>query len=94
MQYDKSVDPVRSAVIWPEVKPVVSRNMVKTDPVSRYQSYQQEWAKSKVPEEKKHKELRWAVREQMLYKDVIYEVSIGQGAGIGVWSERWEGVVV
>ncbi|XP_067942231.1 centriolar and ciliogenesis-associated protein HYLS1-like [Watersipora subatra] len=72
-RYDKSVDPVRSAVIWPEPKPITSRNLVRSDPVNRYLRYQQEWHKTKVPEEKKHKNLRWSVREQMLYKDVIYE---------------------
>lgn len=67
---------MKSAVIWPEPKSVASRNTTKTDPVNRFQQYQQEWSKSKVPEEKKHKNLRWAVREQMLYKDVIYEVGV------------------
>lgn len=64
---------MKSAVIWPEPKAPVSR--MKTDPVSRYQQYQEQWNKTKVPEEKKHKMLRWTVREQMLYKDIIYEVS-------------------
>ena len=68
------MDPVKSAVIWPEPRPVTSRHLVKTDPVNRFLQYQQEWSKSKVPEEKKHKNLRWAVREQMLYKDIVYEV--------------------
>lgn len=68
------MDPVLSAVIWPESKPIQSRYAQKSDPVSRYQQYQAKWRKSKVPEEKKHKELRWNIREQMLYKDIVYEV--------------------
>ena len=77
MKYDKTIDPVKTAVIWPEPKQPVSK--MKTDPVNRYQQYAQQWNKSKVPEEKTHKNLRWSIREQMLYKDIIYEVCMYVG---------------
>ena len=76
-KYDKTIDPVKTAVIWPEPKQPVSK--MKTDPVNRYQQYAQQWNKSKVPEEKTHKNLRWSIREQMLYKDIIYEVCMYVG---------------
>ncbi|XP_071963024.1 centriolar and ciliogenesis-associated protein HYLS1-like isoform X2 [Antedon mediterranea] len=45
------------------------RNNVKTDPVSRHQMYQSEWHSRKVPGEKNRKDLRWNIRERMMYKD-------------------------
>ena len=53
------------------------RNLKKTDPVSRFQQYKQSWDSQKAPGEKQHKNLRWSVREQMLYHDeVVEKVSI------------------
>nr|XP_006817026.1 PREDICTED: hydrolethalus syndrome protein 1 homolog isoform X2 [Saccoglossus kowalevskii]XP_006817027.1 PREDICTED: hydrolethalus syndrome protein 1 homolog isoform X3 [Saccoglossus kowalevskii] len=49
-----------------------TKNLRKTDPVTRYHLYQQSWNSYKVPGEKNRKELRWAVREQMLHKDEVY----------------------
>jgi len=50
-----------------------TRNIRKTDPVARFQQFQQSWAAQKAPGEKNHKNLRWNVREQMLAQDVVYE---------------------
>ncbi|XP_070577034.1 centriolar and ciliogenesis-associated protein HYLS1-like isoform X2 [Ptychodera flava] len=50
-----------------------TKNLRKTDPVTRYQLYRQSWNTFKVPGEKNRKELRWAVREQMLQQDEVYQ---------------------
>ena len=42
---------------------------VKSDPVTLYQKYQQEWKQMSFPGEAKHASLRWAVREKMLGGD-------------------------
>ncbi|XP_072032744.1 centriolar and ciliogenesis-associated protein HYLS1-like [Amphiura filiformis] len=44
------------------------RHDPKTDPVSRHQMYQAAWNAKKAPGEKSRKDLRWNVREQMMYK--------------------------
>ena len=44
---------------------------VKSNPVNRFHEYNRLWNKQKVPGEKKHTDLRWSIREQMLVKDVI-----------------------
>ena len=49
----------------------MSRASVRSNPVQRYQAYQQAWNKHKAPGEKKHSDLRWSIREQMLVKHVI-----------------------
>lgn len=43
----------------------------KTDPVSRHRMYQAAWNAKKAPGEKTRKDLRWNVREQMMYKDEL-----------------------
>ena len=50
-----------------------TKNIRKSDPVSRYQQYQEQWRQQKAPGEKKHKNLRWGVREHMLHKDEVVE---------------------
>ena len=50
-----------------------TRNIKKSDPVARYQQFQQSWQVQKAPGEKNHKNLRWNVREQMLAQDIVYE---------------------
>jgi len=49
------------------------RNLKKTDPVARYQAYQHGWSTCRAPGEKAHKQLRWGVREKMLYHDQVIE---------------------
>jgi hydrolethalus syndrome protein 1 len=43
----------------------------RTNPVQRFHEYSKLWNKQKMPGEKKHNDLRWSIREQMLTKDVI-----------------------
>ena len=50
-----------------------TRNIKKSDPVSRYQQYRQSWTAQRAPGEKSHKSLRWHVREHMLYHDEVVE---------------------
>ncbi|XP_043916464.1 hydrolethalus syndrome protein 1 isoform X2 [Protopterus annectens] len=45
-----------------------TRNLKKTDPVAKYFQYKQDWDSFKAPGEKNRKELRWCIREQMLYQ--------------------------
>jgi hypothetical protein len=52
------------------------RSSVKANPVKKYQDYQKMWNRHKVPGEKKHSDLRWSIREQMLEKHVIVKVNI------------------
>ena len=54
-----------------------TKNIKKTDPVSKYQQYRESWQSQRAPGEKKHKALRWHVREHMLYHDeVVKKVNI------------------
>nr|CAB3255099.1 hydrolethalus syndrome protein 1 homolog [Phallusia mammillata] len=46
-----------------------TRNIKKTDPVNRYHQYKDFWTNVKAPGEKSHKELRWEVKAQMMYKE-------------------------
>ncbi|XP_007896652.1 hydrolethalus syndrome protein 1 [Callorhinchus milii] len=54
------------------IRPVMdhphTRNLKKTDPVTKYFEYKREWDTFKMPGEKDQKELRWVIRQQMLYK--------------------------
>ncbi|XP_078000967.1 centriolar and ciliogenesis-associated protein HYLS1-like [Glandiceps talaboti] len=50
-----------------------TQNLRKTDPVTRYHLYRQSWAVHRAPGEKSRKNLRWAVREQMLQQDVVFQ---------------------
>ncbi|XP_038075705.1 hydrolethalus syndrome protein 1-like isoform X2 [Patiria miniata] len=43
----------------------------KTDPVSRHQMYKAEWSNHRAPGEKNRNDLRWSIREQMMYKDTV-----------------------
>ncbi|XP_076297033.1 uncharacterized protein LOC143217118 [Lasioglossum baleicum] len=46
-----------------------AHNIKKSDPVTLYQKYQQEWKQMSFPGEAKHAGLRWAIREKMLGGD-------------------------
>ncbi|XP_072120985.1 centriolar and ciliogenesis-associated protein HYSL1 isoform X1 [Mobula birostris] len=48
-----------------------TRNLKKTDPVAKYFEYKRNWETFKTPGEKDRKELRWGIREQMLYKSQL-----------------------
>lgn len=77
----------------------------KTDPVSKYQQYRQSWKSQRAPGEKSHKNLRWQVREQMLYHDEVVEKVTDSFCLIHlqflmtnqfqmfVWMEEWLGCV-
>ncbi|XP_074832936.1 centriolar and ciliogenesis-associated protein HYLS1 [Carettochelys insculpta] len=45
-----------------------SRNRGKIDRVARYFEYKRDWESFRIPGEDQRKELRWGIREQMLYK--------------------------
>jgi len=45
------------------------RNIRKVDPVNKYHKYKELWTSVKAPGEKPHKELRWEVKAQMMYKE-------------------------
>ncbi|XP_030065661.1 centriolar and ciliogenesis-associated protein HYLS1 [Microcaecilia unicolor] len=47
---------------------LVGNHQKKTDPVAKYQQYKRGWDAFQAPGEKDRKELRWGMREQMLYK--------------------------
>lgn len=49
------------------------RNVRKSDPVARYQQFRQSWCQQRAPGEKKHNQLRWNIREQMLAQDQVIE---------------------
>lgn len=48
-----------------------TRQIKKTDPVSRYHQFKNEWQAKKAPGEKSHKNLRWNVRGKLLQCDVF-----------------------
>ncbi|XP_004614160.3 centriolar and ciliogenesis-associated protein HYLS1 [Sorex araneus] len=47
----------------------LSRNRGKVDRVARYFEYKRDWDAMRLPGEDHRKELRWGVREQMLYRE-------------------------
>ncbi|KAI8481470.1 cilium assembly [Branchiostoma belcheri] len=59
--------------IRPTVRLPQNRKSVKTDPVNRFHFYNRQWAAQKAPEEKKHKDLRWNIRELMMQKDEVVQ---------------------
>lgn len=50
-----------------------TKQLRKSDPVARYQQFRQSWSHQRAPGEKKHNNLRWNVREQMLSQDQVIE---------------------
>eukprot|EP00058_Branchiostoma_floridae_P018983 XP_002604472.1 hypothetical protein BRAFLDRAFT_79227 [Branchiostoma floridae] len=59
--------------IRPAVRLPQNRKSAKTDPVNRFHFYNRQWAAQKAPEEKKHKDLRWNVRELMMQRDEVVQ---------------------
>ncbi|XP_046578671.1 LOW QUALITY PROTEIN: hydrolethalus syndrome protein 1 homolog [Haliotis rubra] len=64
-------DPRPASVILRTADHPHTRNIRKSDPVARYQQFQQAWQTQKAPGEKGHKGLRWNIREQMLVHETI-----------------------
>ena len=61
------------------------QNLHKSDPVARYQKYSNSWKSQKAPGERAHSNLRWSVREHMLYHDqVVQKVSIYTGGSSSI----------
>nr|XP_012152793.1 PREDICTED: hydrolethalus syndrome protein 1 homolog isoform X2 [Megachile rotundata] len=58
---------IRPWRLQPEVRKALS--IKKSDPVTMYQKYQQEWKQMSFPGEAKHSSVRWAIREKMLGGD-------------------------
>ncbi|XP_076765806.1 uncharacterized protein LOC143432795 isoform X2 [Xylocopa sonorina] len=58
---------IRPWRLQPEVQKSLS--IKKSDPVTLYQKYQQEWKQISFPGEAKHAGVRWAIREKMLGSD-------------------------
>jgi len=54
--------------IRPDVFPR-NRNVKKEDPVDKFNQYQRIWESTKIPCANNHKELRWQIKAQMLYKE-------------------------
>ena len=50
-----------------------TRNLKKTDVVNKHKHYRDRWSSQKAPGEDRHHDLRWSVREQMLYHDDVVE---------------------
>lgn len=59
-------DPRPPSVIYTSMEHPHTKNLQRADPVNRYHQMQHVWAMQLAPGEKKHKDLRWNIREQML----------------------------
>lgn len=66
-------DPRPASVILRPSEHPHTRNVRKSDPVARYQQFRQSWTHQRAPGEKKHNQLRWNIREQMLAQDQVVE---------------------
>ncbi|CAD5123882.1 DgyrCDS12189 [Dimorphilus gyrociliatus] len=87
---DENFDRPRS-VIKPMMINPHNKNVRKCDPVAKHQKYAEIWKKQKAPGEKQHKELRWNIRELMLYKDDVVtkkEPKVFSGNNYQVPSEK------
>ncbi|XP_048842891.1 hydrolethalus syndrome protein 1 homolog [Brienomyrus brachyistius] len=67
-QSESNILPRPKSFIQPQQKHPHMRNVKKTDLVAKYFQYKQDWETFGVPGEKDRKELRWEIREQMMYK--------------------------
>ncbi|XP_069507713.1 centriolar and ciliogenesis-associated protein HYLS1 [Ambystoma mexicanum] len=54
--------------IRPRMEPLINGYRKRTDPVAKYMQYKQSWDSMQVSVDKGRRELRWGIREQMLYK--------------------------
>jgi len=53
------------------IRPQPEPRRQRHDPVNRYHQYNEAWTARRAPGEKQHKQLRWAVREQMQRREEI-----------------------
>nr|XP_023680755.1 hydrolethalus syndrome protein 1 [Paramormyrops kingsleyae]XP_023680756.1 hydrolethalus syndrome protein 1 [Paramormyrops kingsleyae] len=67
-QSESDILPRPKSFIQSQHKHPHMRNVKKTDLVAKYFKYKQDWETFRVPGEKDRKELRWEIREQMMYK--------------------------
>uniref|UniRef100_A0A8C6XA11 HYLS1 centriolar and ciliosis associated n=1 Tax=Naja naja TaxID=35670 RepID=A0A8C6XA11_NAJNA len=49
----------------------LNRNRMKTDRVARYLEHKHDWESLRLPGEDPRKDVRWSIREQMLYKSEL-----------------------
>lgn len=69
-QFDAFTKPNQPpSFIRPNTSDPHMRNIRKVDPVNKYHKYKEFWSTVKAPGEKSHKELRWEVKAQMMYKE-------------------------
>ena len=73
----------RTTLSFVVIKPktcIPHERLKKNDPVSNYQKYKNSWQSQRAPGEKHHKELRWNVKEHMMYHDqILTKVTISFG---------------
>ncbi|KAM4611781.1 centriolar and ciliogenesis-associated protein HYSL1 [Polymixia lowei] len=65
---DSEVRPKAKSFIRPALDHPHTRNLKKTDPVTRYFQYKQDWEVFKVPGERDRRALHWEIREQLAYQ--------------------------
>merc|ERR1712192_189474 len=51
--------------------PSLGRRPASSDPVALHQEYRKHWAKANIPGERRHDQLRWAVRGWMMGEDPL-----------------------
>ena len=71
----RSEDASLKSLILPMSDHPHTRNIKKVDNVTRYHQYKELWDAQKAPGEKAHKNLRWSVKENMLYHDEVVKVT-------------------
>ncbi|KAL9952506.1 hypothetical protein ACROYT_G039773 [Oculina patagonica] len=69
--WENFADRALPSFIRPSTRHPHTRQLKKSDPVSRYHQFKYEWQANKAPGEKSHKNLRWNVRGKMLQCDVF-----------------------
>ncbi|XP_041959790.1 uncharacterized protein hyls1 isoform X1 [Alosa sapidissima] len=67
-QSENDIRPRPKSFIRPLMDHPHTRNLKKTDPVTKYFQYKQEWDAFKAPGEKDRRALQWAIREQLMYQ--------------------------
>lgn len=68
---ESSVSESLPAFIRPSRKHPHTKNLSKSDPVSRFHHFNKEWKGNRFPGESSHSNLRWNVRERMLHCEVF-----------------------
>ncbi|KAL2087052.1 hypothetical protein ACEWY4_018111 [Coilia grayii] len=65
---ESDIRPRPKSFIRPLMDHPHTRNLKKTDPVTKYFQYKEEWDAFKAPGEKDRRALRWEIREQLAYQ--------------------------